>query len=160
MLPLSWDEPADRLAVSHAGQMLLAYLASRFTERGRRALVARGGLAPAMLRRVVDFVAANLDRPLAISDLASVAGLSPYHFARMFKRSTGESPHGFVLRRRIERAKTLIAGGSRSLAEVALACGFSGQSHFTARFRKVTGMTPGQFVLATSAPRQRTASRP
>src|SRR3546814_9446169 len=79
VLPLDWEEPADRLAVSHAGQTLLAYLASRFTERGPRALLARGGLAPAVLRRVIDFAAANLGSALAIDDLAEVAGLSPYH---------------------------------------------------------------------------------
>ncbi|HEY0525771.1 MAG TPA: AraC family transcriptional regulator, partial [Stellaceae bacterium] len=113
VLPLDWNEPADRLAVSHAGQMLLAYLASRYTERGktgavRRALAARGGIAPAALRRVAEFVEANIDRPLAVGDLAMVAGLSTFHFARGFKRSTGESPHGFVLRRRIELAKALL----------------------------------------------------
>src|SRR3546814_9953638 len=81
----------------------------------------RGGLAPAVLRRVIDFAEANLGSALAIGDLAEVAGLSPYHFARMFKRSTGESPHGFVLRRRIERAKALLGQGRPPLAEVALA---------------------------------------
>lgn len=149
VLPLSWDEPADRLAVSHASQMLLAYLASRFTDRGERALAVRGGLSPAALRRVVDFMDANIDQPLAIDDLAAVAGLSAFHFSRMFKRSTGESPHGFVLRRRIERAKGLIEGGRDSLADIAVSCGFSGQSHFTARFRQVAGVTPGQYLRAS-----------
>ncbi len=156
VLPLDWNEPADRLAISHAGQMLLAYLAARYTERGKtgaawRALAARGGLAPAALRRVREFVEANLDRPLAVGDLAAVAGLSTYHFARGFKQSTGESPHGFVLRRRIEHAKTLLAARHASLADVALACGFSSQSHFTARFRELTGVTPGRYAQASVA---------
>ncbi|HET8726800.1 MAG TPA: AraC family transcriptional regulator [Alphaproteobacteria bacterium] len=159
VLPMNWDEPAERMAVSHAGQMLLAYLASRYAERGPRALVARGGLAPAALRRVVDFVEANLDQPLAVGDLARIAGLSAFHFARMFKQSTGESPHGFVLRRRIEQARARIRAGNQSLADIALACGFSGQSHFTARFRQVTGMTPRQFQLAVKASRPGTALR-
>lgn len=144
MLPLDWSAPADRLALSHASQMLIAYAASRYTDRDPRALVARGGLAPAARRRVLDYIEANLDRPLVLGDLAGVAGLSAYHFARMFKRAVGESPHGFVLRRRVERARRMIAAGS-PLADVALACGFSGQSHFTARFRAVTGLTPGRF---------------
>ncbi|WP_207459676.1 AraC family transcriptional regulator [Azospirillum sp. SYSU D00513] len=148
ILPLRWDEPADRVATSHAGRMLIAYLASRFTERAPQALFARGGLAPAVLRRVAEFVEAHLDAPLSIDDLAAVAGLSPFHFARAFKRSTGEAPHRFVLRRRIERAKSLIAMDGLPLAEVAAACGFSSQSHFTLRFREVTGLTPKRFASA------------
>jgi AraC family transcriptional regulator len=77
--------------------------------------------------------------------LAAEAGLSPYHFARAFKRSVGSSPHRYVLRRRIERAKYHLAAGELSLAAVALACGFGSQSHFTARFRATTGLTPRQF---------------
>ncbi|WP_431857144.1 helix-turn-helix domain-containing protein [Azospirillum sp.] len=146
MLPLRWDDPADRVAVGHAGRMLIAYLASRFTDRPTKALLARGGLAPAVLRRVADFVESHLDAPLSIDDLAAVAGLSPYHFARAFKRSTGEAPHRFVLSRRIERAKALIAAGGLPLTEVATAVGFSSQSHFTLRFREVVGLTPKRFA--------------
>ncbi|QPC41882.1 helix-turn-helix transcriptional regulator [Kaustia mangrovi] len=151
VIPLHWDEPGDRLAVSQAAQMMLTYLATRFAERPARARIARGGLAPAVRRRVEEFVEAHLDRPLAIRDLASIAGLSPYHFARMFKQSTGESPHHYVLRRRVERAKTLIATGGLSLSEIALCCGFSSQSHFTARFRQIAGVTPRQFARATDS---------
>lgn len=157
MLPLDWNEPADRLAASHAGQMLMAYLASRFTDRGRRTLPVRGGLAPRALRRVTDHIETSLDQPLTISDLASVAGLSAYHFARMFKQSTGEGPHRYVLRRRIERAKRMIVEGDGTFAEIALACGFSSQSHFAARFREATGMTPRQFLNAASVAGRRRA---
>lgn len=148
MLPLRWNEPAERVATSHAGQMLMAYLAARFTDRAPRALVARGGLAPAALRRVTEFVEAHLSAPLAIQDLADVLGLSPYHFARAFKRATGEAPHRFVLRRRVARARDLIARGGLPLAEVALATGFSSQSHLGQRFRELTGLTPGQFAAS------------
>jgi AraC family transcriptional regulator len=80
-----------------------------------------------------------------VTELAACAGLSPYHFARAFKRSTGESPHAFVLRRRIIRARQALAEGL-PLAETAALCGFSSQSHFTERFRAQTGITPGRFL--------------
>jgi AraC family transcriptional regulator len=145
VLPLSWDEPAERVAVTHAGQALLAYLAARFTSRGLNRLLARGGLSPRALRQVAEYVDANLDAAISIDDLAAVAQLSPFHFARMFKQSTGESPHGYVTRQRVAQARHLLAEGSQSLAEVALACGFSSQSHFTLRFREMTGVTPRQY---------------
>ncbi|MGV7214981.1 helix-turn-helix transcriptional regulator [Bradyrhizobium sp. UFLA05-112] len=146
MLPLAWDEPAERVTLGHAAQTLLAYVVARLTTRGPAALRTRGGIPPARLRRITDFVETHLDRPLGIEDLAGVAELSPYYFARMFKRATGETPHGFVLRRRIERAKQLLATVDIPLAEVALACGFSSQSHFTQRFRALSGMTPRQYT--------------
>jgi AraC family transcriptional regulator len=149
ILPLKWDEPAERIAVSHASQSLIAYLAARMTNRGPRTIQAQGGLAPWTLKRLEDFIDAHLAEPLTIADLVSCAGLSPYHFARAFKRSTGESPHAFVLRHRVEHAKTLFRDGL-PLADLAAACGFSSQSHFTARFREATGVTPGQYEMVTA----------
>lgn len=144
MLPLDWDEPSERVAVSHGAQTLLAYLVSRMTNRDPQASRIRGGLPAFTLRRLEEFVDANLGQPVSICDMAECAGLSPYHFARAFKRSAGESPHAFVLRRRIEKAKHALAAG-HSLIETSLLCGFSSQSHFTERFRAQTGITPGQF---------------
>jgi AraC family transcriptional regulator len=146
MLPLDWNDPADRVATSHAARALIATLVSRFTDRPARALKAQGGLAPAVRRRVADFVEASLDQPLSIDDLAAVAGLSPFHFARAFKRSVGEGPHRYVLRRRIALAQDLIRQGRLPLAEIAVVCGFNSQSHFTQRFREVAGVTPGAFA--------------
>jgi len=145
LLPLDWDQPGDRLAASQAAQTVLARLVAAYTDRGPRALVARGGLSPHVLRRTVERIEAGLDGPLGLDDLAGAAGLSTFHFARMFKRSTGQTPQGYVLHRRVERARTLLADPALGLAEIAAACGFCGQSHFTARFRAVTGLTPGQY---------------
>jgi AraC family transcriptional regulator len=145
VLPLSWEEPADRIAITQAGEMLTTYLAARCSEYQPRALFIRGGLAPVVLRRVQEYVEAHLEQDLTIEDLAAVAGLSPYHFARAFKRSTGFGPYRYVLRRRTERAKRLLAAGKIPLSGVAQACGFGSQSHFSARFREVTGLTPSQF---------------
>lgn len=145
VLPLSWEEPADRIAITQAGEMLTAYLAARCSERPPKALFIRRGLAPVVLRRVQEYVEAHLEQDLTIEDLAAVAGLSPYHFAHAFKRSTGSGPYRYVLRRRTERAKRLLGAGKNPLSDVAQACGFGSQSHFSARFREVTGLTPHQF---------------
>ncbi|MGO9769785.1 MAG: helix-turn-helix domain-containing protein [Roseiarcus sp.] len=144
ILPLAWNEPAERIAAGEAGQTLVAYLASRLTERGLGATQARGGLAPVVLKRVFEFVAENCGRPLSLDDIAACAGVSPFHFARAFKTSAGESPHRYVLRQRIEKAKIALRGGE-PLAQVALDCGFGGQSHFSQRFRQMTGVTPSQY---------------
>jgi len=147
MLGLDWDEAADRVALGHTGRALISTLVSRFTNREPKATRAEGGLAPVVRRRLEEFVDVNLDQPLSIDDLAREAGLSSFHFARAFKRSTGEGPHRFVTRKRIERAREMLISGL-SPVQTALACGFSGQSHFTQRFREFTGVTPGAFARA------------
>lgn len=104
-----------------------------------------GGLAPAQLRRVTEYVAARLGENVGLADLAMVAGLSPHHFGDAFKAATGLSPHQFVIERRVERAQELLRDRERTLAQVALAAGFSSQSHLTTNFRRVTGSTPARF---------------
>jgi AraC family transcriptional regulator len=140
-----WTDSADRIALGHVGRAMIATLVSRFTNRATHATRAVGGLSPAVGRRLVEFIDANLAAELAIDDLAREAGLSPFHFARAFKRTMGEGPHRFVSRRRIERAKQCLAAGMPPAA-VAAACGFSSQSHFTQRFRDFTGTTPAAFA--------------
>ena len=105
----------------------------------------RGGLSPAALRRVHVFVEANLERAIRLNDLADRAGLSVYHFARAFRVSAGQTPGAFVEERRIERAKQLIAQGVRSLAEIAVECGFGTQSRLTTTFKRRIGFTPAEF---------------
>ncbi len=143
-----WQEPAERLVLSYAGHMLIAHLIGRYSIANRRGLLAKGGLPPRVCRRVEDYIEAHLDAPIRISDLAAVAGLSEFHFARMFKLSKGEAPHSFVQRRRMERAKQLLTQTRMPMTELALLCGFASQSHFAACFRKQVGLTPRQFRAA------------
>lgn len=109
----------------------------------------RADPSPAWLGRVVDYVEARLGEDgLSLAAMAAVAGLSPFHFSRVFKRATGVAPHRFVIRSRVERAKALLARPDVSLAEIAYAAGFASQAHFTTLFRHETGLTPLQFRRA------------
>jgi AraC family transcriptional regulator len=113
--------------------------------QSRRRPHLRGGLAPAALRRVEVFVEANLEHSIRLHDLAARAGLSLHHFARAFRTSTGVTPREFVEQRRFERARSLIDEGQRSLADIAVICGFGTQSRLTTVFRRRTGFTPAEF---------------
>ncbi|MBN8198820.1 helix-turn-helix domain-containing protein [Thalassospira povalilytica] len=145
MLPLDWNVPADRMAMSNAGQLLMGHMLRSYSTRRDLGFAVRGGLSPVVKRRVFDFVEAHLDQPLTIEDLADVADLSAYHFARMFRKTVGEAPHKFVLRQRIERAMEMLRDDRASVAEIALATGFSSQAHLTTRFSHFTGLTPAKY---------------
>lgn len=105
--------------------------------------VRRGGRKP--VRRAMEFLSENLEQKMSLDAVARSAGLSRYHFLRVFKRETGLPPHLFRTLRRIERAKRLLCNNT-PLADAALMVGFSDQSHFTNTFRKYTGATPGQYA--------------
>jgi AraC family transcriptional regulator len=104
-----------------------------------------GGLGPARERRIREHIEQSLDGDLSIDSLAHVAGLSPHHFANMFRQSTGFTPYQYVSRHRVERAQQLLKHANLSIAEVGLLCGFRSQSQFTTSFRRFTGVTPGRF---------------
>jgi len=105
----------------------------------------RGGLAPGALRRVREYVEDRLAERIELRELAAIASLSECHFSRAFKQSTGLPPHRYVIARRIASAARMIEDTNRPLAEVALAAGFSDQSHFTRVFVDVMGETPRAF---------------
>jgi AraC-like DNA-binding protein len=106
---------------------------------------ARGGLPPAAMGRVRGYIEAHLSDSIELVQLSAIAGLSVFHFARQFKQSAGVSPHYYLVGRRIERAKELLAETDLSLSEIAFATGFSDQSHLTRHFRQMIGVAPGQF---------------
>jgi AraC family transcriptional regulator len=103
----------------------------------------RGGLAPWQERRAKEILIAFLDGELPIALLASECELSVSHFSRRFKRSTGLAPHQWLVQHRIEIAKKMLCETQRSLSEIALACGFSDQSHFTRTYTRLNGESPG-----------------
>ena len=102
----------------------------------------RGGLAPCALRRVHEHIEQNLTGKLLAEKLAAIAKVSPGHFNRAFKQSTGKSPHRYITHRRVALAAELLERTSRTLAEIALDVGFADQSHFCRTFALVTGETP------------------
>ena len=134
--PLAAESLANVLAV-HLIRHVLA---------PRRSAVSRDGALPrGKLRAVVEYIEGHLDASPSLEQMASVARLSPYHFARQFKAATGLPPHEYVISRRVERATELLQGGDFSLAEVAARAGFSDQSKFSRHFKRLVGVTPGQF---------------
>ncbi len=133
---------AESLAHILALHLLRHYTASG---DGRQRLV--GGLSGKKLRRVLDFVDTNYASDLGLSELAAVTGMSTFHFAREFKRATGVTPHQYLIKLRIERAKELLSRSEMPLVDVGFTAGFSHQSHFTRLFRKLTGTTPQSYRL-------------
>jgi AraC family transcriptional regulator len=105
----------------------------------------RGGLSPFRLRKVQDYIEANLSREITLADLAAIAGASTAHFCRAFHKSVGLPSHQYIIRRRTELAKRLLAEAEMPIAEIALAVGFGNQSHLTKHFHRVVGTTPWRF---------------
>jgi AraC-like DNA-binding protein len=161
---LSWEMP-QHLVAQEEGAMVLnsTSTASRQPLSGHLAsagdftvctVVAlrpriRGGLPPRALQRVREFIDAHLEENIYIRALASIAGLSMYHFARAFKQSEGMTPHEYLIQCRVRRAKDLLAETDLPLSEVALASGFSDQSHCARRFREHVGVTPSSYRWST-----------
>ena len=142
----------DLLGADEAVSRAFAHLFVDPRYGGKRSPSIKGGLAPAVRRRVVDYIDANLGQTLTLHDLAAIADLSEFHLQRMFHASCGVSPHVWVMHRRIAQAKTQLEDRD-PIAQIASACGFSSQSHLTRVFKAVVGTTPSAYrqTVATRA---------
>jgi AraC family transcriptional regulator len=107
--------------------------------------VQTAGLPDYELRRLQDFIEANLEREITLAAMAGACGIGTKSFVRAFAAATGKSPYQYVIAARVERAKRLIEQDQEGLAEIALRCGFSHQEHLTRAFRRLTGQTPGRY---------------
>jgi AraC family transcriptional regulator len=134
---------AESLGVTLAARILQRHSASSTANAGSSRPA--GHVDDARVRRVIDYMMAHLEDPVGLEDLASVACLSPFHFARTFRLKAGLPPHQFLGRLRLEHAKALLARSNRSISDIALACQFSSQSNFSRAFKEFTGSTPHQF---------------
>ena len=144
LLPaLSRPDQANQLFVDHILFALGVHVAQ--TYGGMRPLpqVVRGGLAPWQERRAKEILSAHLDGRVMLKDVARECGLSASHFSRAFHRTIGSAPHHWLLKRRVEVAKEKLRDRRLPLSEVALACGFSDQSHLTRVFTRFVGVSPG-----------------
>jgi AraC family transcriptional regulator len=107
--------------------------------------ILRGGLAGWQKKRVADYIDEHLNENISLRQLAAIAQLSPYHFARAFKQSFGAPPHRYHMNRRMERAKTMLEIPARSVTEVGMMLGFAETSSFTTSFRRSVGVTPSDY---------------
>lgn len=142
---------ASQLFVDHMLVALLAHVAQSYGGMRDGAQRRTGGLAPWQERRAKELIAANLIDGLSLQQIAEQTGLSVSHFARAFKKSTGATPYGWLLARRIDRAKDLLRESDQPLAEIAVRTGFADQSHFTKTFTRFAGTTPGVWRRARCA---------
>jgi AraC family transcriptional regulator len=137
--------PLQQLIVESIGNALAYRLVTRFAEGAMHAVGARGALKLRAFREVADYIEQHIDERLSLGELARVAGVSRFHFARQFRLRTGESPMGFLLRARIERGKRLLREGAASIGDVAASLGFADQSHFTRTFKRLVGVPPSEY---------------
>lgn len=137
--------PSGRLFLDSLEQAMAIALVNRHAVRHRPVQLYQGGLGAARLRRVKELVQAKIEYDLSLDEMAESVGLSTAHFARMFRKSMGETPHQFVLRQKIERAKSMLRAREARVLDVAVACGFKTQQHFAQVFRDLCKVSPTEY---------------
>lgn len=137
-----WRELIRSLVNQLAVYLLRAHINA---QRSDEIELSRVGIVDRRLRRAIEFMSDNCGRELSLAEIAGAAYLSEFHFARLFKKITGATPHAYLASLRIERARRLLAESDLPIAEVGAEVGYTSQSHFTKIFREATGMTPKAF---------------
>lgn len=140
-----WHEVIKSLVEQLTVYLLRSHMNIQRTEEIE---LSRVGIVDRRLRRAVEFMHDNCGRELALSEIAAAAYLSEFHFARLFKKITGITPHAYLASLRIDRARKLLAETDLSIIEIGARCGYNSQSHFTKIFRESTGFTPHAFRAA------------
>ena len=137
--------PSGRLFLDSVEQALAVALVNGYAVGHVPLRTYRGGLGPARVRRIRELVYSKMEDELTLHELAESVGLSTAHFSQMFRKSTGETPHQFLLRHRMERAKDMLRVANARVLDVAVACGFKTQQHFARVFRRMCGVSPTEY---------------
>lgn len=140
------EHPAQVLIAEHLSCALAAHLVHRFNVTTTTPSASPSGLHPHALSRVLDYIHGSPDTEATLQDLATVAQVSRFHFTRMFKRSTGQSPMAYLELVRLLRAQEMLRSGEYPIATVAALVGFADQSHFGRRFKRHFGCSPGRYA--------------
>jgi AraC family transcriptional regulator len=150
LIPLMEAICAEVLRGGTSGQRfadaMIGAIATQLTRLfGQAQRAHKGGITGRMLRLITDHVDTQLASDITVEQLAAIAQLSEAHFSRAFKQATGQSPHSFVMARRLDRARRMLADTQDALASIAHECGFSDQAHFSRQFNQAFGVSPSQF---------------
>ncbi len=144
-LELHSGGPGGKLYTESLATIMCVHLLRHHALGKQSPLLCSAGLAQATLRLVITYIEDHLAEDLSLSDIAAVVSLSPYHFARLFKQSTGLTPHRYVIQRRIERAKLLLSTTNWTLTTIAHAVGCASESHLALHFKRLTGLAPRHY---------------
>ena len=135
----------SRLYIDTMANALLVHLIQQYSTTKPVLPEYKGGLSRYNLQLVIDYIRAHIDRDLGLQELANIVGMSPRYFSKLFKQSAGLTPHKYVIRTRVDRAKELLLEGKLSIADIAQTVGFAHQSHLNLHFKRLVGVTPKQF---------------
>lgn len=141
---LGEEAAGQELVISALVEQTLVHLLRRYANvrRSEQLELSRVGLVDRRIRLAVELMHAHLDRDLPLDEIASAAHLSPFHFARLFKKLTGTTPHAYLASLRATRAQALLAGTDLSVTEIGARVGYMSSSHFAKAFRQATGISP------------------
>ena len=135
----------DRIFAESLARQLAVHLVRHYSTMVPGAACGCTRLPPHRLRKAIEFIDSNLHTDLSLEDIAQTVAMSPYHFAHLFKQTTGDSPHQYVMLLRLEHAKSLLRCTELPITEVAHRVGYASISHFASVFHRSTGLTPRQY---------------
>lgn len=139
---LQQENSGSRLYIESLSNVLAVHLLRQYAVTKPHLPVYAGGLSQRQLVQVLDYMNNHLDQEIKLIDLATLLGMSQFHFCHLFKQTIAVTPYQYLLQQRIERAKQLLKQTDQPIAEIALMCGFNSHSHLSKQFRHLTGMTP------------------
>ena len=147
---LRTEEAGQGVVIAALMEQLLVHLLRHHANvrRSEQLELSRVGLVDRRVRRAIELMHTNMNRDLPLEEIAAAAYLSPFHFARLFKKLTGASPHAYLATLRTTRAQTLLAQTDLSISEISSSVGYLSPSHFTKAFRQATGLPPSAFRKA------------